>query len=390
MNAGSRPLGAVCPLLSVALTFLILAIVPAPARAGVVNPDISVIGQPMVRATDNPNDPDPNRVRLDSGETEIVFDAYLNPYAKGYFTTSLGSDGLQLEEGYFTLLRGLPAGLVLKGGKYRVGFGKLNSTHPHAVPFADAPDVLRTYLPGEEGLNETGISLSGRIPMPGTISLTASVDWLQGDSFRIPRTASGARNDPLEIPDGKGDLAGETRPAVLGRLSGFAMVGERSGLELGLSALEGTSNVAAQARTVVLGADAKAKLWTGENSYVLLQGELLKLERDDAGWDSVTAAYAVTRVSPVGGYAFVDWNISPRHDAGLLYERHQQPTPDKPWDQSYGAFVGLSLMEETTAFRLDWRRTVPGSPEGAPSPASYNTVTMRVIYSMGPHKAHQF
>jgi hypothetical protein len=102
---------------------------PATAGAGVVNPDISVLGQPFMRWTNDPGDPPPKRATFDPGEVEMVYDSYLNPHAKGYFVTSLASDGLSLEEGHFTLLRGLPAGLELRGGKYRVGFGKLNPMH---------------------------------------------------------------------------------------------------------------------------------------------------------------------------------------------------------------------------------------------------------------------
>jgi hypothetical protein len=62
---------------------LLLAIAAGASRAGVVNPDISVIGQPVFSVTDNPSSPDRNRPRLEIGETEFVFDSYLNPYAKG-------------------------------------------------------------------------------------------------------------------------------------------------------------------------------------------------------------------------------------------------------------------------------------------------------------------
>ena len=98
-----------------------------------------------------------------------------------------------MEEGYFQLLRGLPGGLTVKGGKYRAGFGKMNPQHPHAVPFAERFRVLAAYLPGGESLNETGVSLSERIPIPGDFSLTATGDWLQGDSYRIDRGPSGEK-----------------------------------------------------------------------------------------------------------------------------------------------------------------------------------------------------
>jgi hypothetical protein len=262
--------------------------------------------------------------------------------------------------------------------------------HPHAVPFADRPQVLATYLPGDESFNETGISLSGRIPAPGTFSLTAAVDWLQGDSFRIPREPTGS-NDPLTSDPENGDQAAEARPAFVGHLSGFGSIGDRSGYEVTLSGTVGTNDVAAATLTQVYDAGGKLKLWTAQNSYLLVQGELLKLDREDAGWDSTNVQYTTTTVRPLGGYVYADYNFSPRYDAGLRYERFQQPTTDKTVDSAYGAFVGLSLMEETTSFRLDWNHSVPGTPPGVtPSPASVDTFTLRVIFSMGPHKAHQF
>jgi hypothetical protein len=249
--------------------------------------------------------------------------------------------------------------------------------------------VLANYLPGEEALNETGVQLSERLPSPGESSLTASVDWLQGDSFRIEREDSGAADDPLAA-DPEADRPGESRGAVLGRLAAFAPVGDRSGLEVGLSATSGTNNVAAATRTTVLGADAKLKLWNTDRSYLLLQAEALKLDREEAGW-AEGVGYMNTSVKPAGFYLFGDYNWNLRWNAGASYERYQQPTADKTWDQAFGVYAGLALMEETTAFRIGWEHFQAGTPEGATvDPDAVNTITLRVIYSMGPHKAHQF
>ena len=248
-----------------------LCTVPVAANAGVTNPDISLIGQPLIHWTDAAGDPSRKRPVLDAGETEIVFDAALNPYARGWATLSFAEGGASVEEIYFTMLRGLPAGLTLKGGKYRMGFGKLNMVHPHAYPFAERFSVLAAYLPGEEAFNETGLQLSARLPAPGDISLTASIDALQGDTFRILRQPSLALNDPLAIDPLNGDRTAEPRTAVLGRLSAFLPVNVRSGVELGLSGTQGTNNAAAATRTTVLGADVKAKLWTGDDSFLLVQ-----------------------------------------------------------------------------------------------------------------------
>jgi hypothetical protein len=305
------------------------------------------------------------------------------------FVVSLAEEGVELEEGFFTLLRGLPAGLTLKGGKYRVGFGKLNPQHPHAVPFAERFRVLAAYLPGDEAFNETGLQLSERIPVPGDWSVTASVDWLQGNTFRIARETSGTSNDPLETGDG--DREEEPRPGVLGRLSAFAPIGDRSGLELGVSATQGTNNVAAETRTTVIGGDAKLKWWTSPNAYLLVQGEVLSLDREDAGWDDVAAAYTKTSVKPAGGYLYADYNFAIRYNVGASFESFQEPNADQTTDTAFGLFAGLALLEETTAFRIDWNHFAPGTPAGATEdPPAVNSVTLRVIYSMGPHKAHQF
>ena len=371
----------------IVIVAILSATAAGPGLAGVVNPNLSVIGQPFVRWNDDVSDPAHDRAVIEPGEVETLLDAYLNPYAYGTFVLTLGEEGMELEEGYFQLLRGLPLGLTVKGGQYRVGFGKLNPLHPHAYPFAERFRVLASYLPGEESLNETGFSVSGRVPMPGTFSLTATADWLQGDTFRIERKPSGASNDPVFAD---GDRSDEPRYAGVGRLAGFAQIGEQSGLEIGVSGVVGTNNVAAQARTQIYGADAKAKLWNSATSYLLLQAELLHQIRDDAGWDSTAATYTTTEVASTGGYVYADYNFKTRYNVGAGYERYQQPVTDGPWDQAIKVFAGFSLMEETTAFRIDWDRFQPGTPDGVAESDAINTISLRVIFSMGPHKAHQF
>jgi hypothetical protein len=368
-----------------------------PAHAGVVNPDLSVIGQPVLRWTDAAGDPARKRFVLDPGETEVVLDAPLNPYARGNLTLSFAAGAVSVEEAYFLVTRGLPLGLALKGGKYRAGFGKLNPQHPHAYPFADRPHVLAAYLPGADAFDESGLQLSEQFALPHDIALTVSGDWLQGDSFRAPRTATAAANDPLTLAGaaGDGDRAKEPRPAGLGRVSAFVPIGDRSGLELGSSYTQGTNNVAAAARTAVWGGDAKLKAWTGASAYLLVQAEALSLARDDANWDPVAAGYTRTAVHSGGGYAFADYVFNARYDAGASFESFADPAAGNGTASAFGAFAGLALMEETTSFRIGWERFRPASPgiayaTPAAAPAATNTVTIRVIYSMGPHKAHQF
>jgi len=248
--------------------------------------------------------------------------------------------------------------------------------------------VLAAYLPGDESYNETGLDVSYRLPLPGSTSVTAYGDVLQGDSFRIARVPSGFANDPLAT--GAGDHADEPRAAWVFRLASFSGLGDRSGIEFGFSATQGTNNVAATARTTVLGGDVKAKLWTSANAYLLVQAEYLHLNRDNASWVSPTASYEISTVHENGGYLFADFNWKQRYNAGASFEHYQDPDGPTTDVSSYGAFTGLALMEETTAFRLDWRRIQHNGNSFPIDPQSVNQVTLRVIFSMGPHKAHQF
>lgn len=374
---------------------LVVAVVLPPfvvpsAYAGVINPDISVIGQPFISWTDDANSLARRRPVFGAGETEFVFDSALNPYARGFFVVSLASGQVELEEGYFTLLRGLPGDITIKGGKYRAGFGKLNPAHPHTYPFAERFGVQQAYLPGDESFNETGLDVSWRVPLPGAWSVTANADVLQGDSFRMKREASVAANDPL-LGNDEGDHTSEPRAAWLCRLAAFAPVGDRSGLELGVSATQGTNNVAAAARTLVAGGDVKVKLWTSASAYLLVQGEFLQLARDDARWDEPAAGYVLSKTKASGGYVFADYNWAQRYNVGASFERYEQPSLGGDNNSAVGLFAGLALMEETTAFRVDYRRLQPGRALfAAADPEAVNQFTMRVIFSMGPHKAHQF
>ncbi len=367
---------------------LVLLLAAPRAHAGVVNPDISLIGQPVIRWTNDSTSAARKRPQFELGEVEVVLDAALNPYAHGTAVLTFGNGTADVEEAYFAMTRGLPLGLALKGGKYRVPFGKLNPAHPHTYPFTDRFHVLAAYLPGEDGYIDTGVELSERIPTPGDVALTASADWLSGDPFRLARFPVSA-NDPL-LTTAAGDRDAEPRPAGLGRLSAFIPMGDRSGLELGADALEGTNDVAAAARTRLYGADLKLKLWTAATSYLLLQSELIHLDRDQAGWDSTRAVYTRDALQRTGGYVFADYAFATRYDAGVSYERFERPAPAGETDSAVGAFAGLALLEESTVFRVGWEHFMPGSAATNPNPQDVDTVTFRVIYSMGPHKAHQF
>jgi len=112
-----------------------------------LNPGISVIGNFLGTVGRNPVRPVST---LEMHETEIAFQAIVDPFARADFFVSLTPEGIELEEGYLTFTA-LPAGLVAKVGKMRAAFGKVNALHNDGLPWVDRPLVTENLAAGEEG-----------------------------------------------------------------------------------------------------------------------------------------------------------------------------------------------------------------------------------------------
>ncbi|MEA2489856.1 MAG: hypothetical protein QOH21_1648 [Acidobacteriota bacterium] len=174
------------------------------ASAGkVFNPDISVIGTFLGHAGDgNPlehpgvgllgfggiGSPLQFRPYLTAGEerapfaldeAEVAFEAFIDPYAKGRFFISVGPEGAELEEGYAQFVT-LPWGLTAKAGKTKAAFGKANTWHTHTRPWVDQPMMVTRFF-GEEGFNDTGVSVSKIINTPGNLFIEATAEAFGGD-----------------------------------------------------------------------------------------------------------------------------------------------------------------------------------------------------------------
>lgn len=122
---------------------------------------------------------------LDSAELFLF--APVDPYFNLYATIPVTEDGAEVEEAYF-LTTSLPYGFQFKGGKFKSGFGRINSQHPHAWDFVDIPLVYKAFS-GPEGVTEKGAQLTYLPPLPFYTLLGAEV--LQGE------------NDILFGPDAK-------------------------------------------------------------------------------------------------------------------------------------------------------------------------------------------
>ncbi len=211
-----------------------LASVPAPAapqttqtqtfggasgNAKLLNPDISLIGDFIGTAGRNNVSPSPS---LQMHETEVGMQAIIDPYARADAFLSFGETGVNVEEAYITFTS-LPAGLLLKVGKMRADFGKVNTIHNHALSFIDRPLVTNNLVGGEDGIDDAGLSLSRFLPAPKNWFLEGTAQVFRGDS------------DDLFTAYRRQDLS------VVGHLRAYRDLSESTNLDLGLSYSRGNS-----------------------------------------------------------------------------------------------------------------------------------------------------
>jgi len=383
--------------LSRALSAAVAVLLGAAAAAQTQNPDISVIGDVRAFVTDDPADPDEGDLQLDLESGELAIQGYLNPFARADLYVGYHDGEFELEELYATILRGLPLGTVLRAGKYRVDFGKLNLLHPHAYSFLDTPLVHQEFF-GEEGLADIGLNLNWQVPI-GSSSLTISGNLLKGD-FAEPHDHDHDEEETAAAPAGtlrrEWLRALEDEPAAgtevdtgLGaseRVALFVPTGEWAGVEVGVNALQGTLDELTDRRVALLGADFKYRWAPDKYRSLTVQGEWIRSERDvphDA--DGSGDGSQIDRVESTGYFAFVDWRFRQRWNLGAIVERTGLAEEAGVAVERAGLFAGFALMEESTMVRLLLRRT---DGDGFAEPV--NEAILQLAFSLGPHKAHWF
>ena len=191
----------------------------ATSNAKLLNPDISLIGDFIGTAGHNTVSPSPS---LQLHETEVGMQAIIDPYSRADAFISFGETGVSVEEGYITFTS-LPAGLLLKVGKMRAEFGKVNTTHNHALPWIDRPLVTNNLVGGEDGIDDAGMSLSHFIPAPKGWFMEGTAQVYRGDS------------DDVFTAYRRQDLG------VVGHIRAYRDLSESTNLDLGVSYARGNS-----------------------------------------------------------------------------------------------------------------------------------------------------
>ena len=326
----------------------------------VFNPDIAVIGNFLGVAGKNKNSDQP---ALGLNEVETSLQAIVDPYARADFFLAAGPGGLEIEEGFVTF-SSLPAGLLLKAGKMRAQFGKVNTLHAHSLPWADRPLVTQNLVGGEEGISLSGVSLS-RLISNSALFLEATGEAFYGDSevFASPK---------------------RSKLTYVGRVRAYRDVTEGANLDLGGSFAFGPS--AGTPDAPVFDEDDSTRLvgFDATFRYRPLRRAIYRrfLARTELVWSRPRSAGQWGATS-FGFYGSGEYQFARRWFAGARYDRSERAFDNSLVDE--GGSVSLTFWpSEFNQVRGQYRRTNYGDGVKA------NEFLFQILFSIGAHGAHVF
>ncbi|GMV55379.1 MAG: hypothetical protein AMXMBFR6_11840 [Betaproteobacteria bacterium] len=336
--------------------------------------------------------------RLD--HSELVMQANVDTNFRAYLNAALVDGQAEVEEAWFQTL-GLGQGMSVKGGRFYSRLGYLNTQHPHAWDFADAPLMYRAQF--GERFSHDGLQLS----------------WVAPTETYLELGAEAGRGDRFPGSSGGGNRNGAGAWTLFAKLGGD--IGESHSWRAGLAQLsarplarpghwEDDAGVETEvawsglSRTWV--ADFIWK-WAPDGNPVernfKLQGEYFRRREggDLSCIDNTAAGGACAGVSDrydstqSGWYAQAVYQFMPRWRTGMRYDRLDSGS------QALGP--GFAGMLSTTDFRPSrWSLMADYSPseyarlrvqfarDRSQLGLTENQITLQYQMSLGSHGAHRF
>lgn len=326
----------------------------APAGASkVFNPDTSVLANFVGAGGRNPLSEQPT---LQLSEVEVAFQADVDPYARADFFLSAGPQGLEVEEGFLTLTA-LPRHFLLKVGKMRAQFGKVNTIHTHLMPTVDRPLVTENLVGGDEGISDSGFSLSKLVANP-FLYVEATGEVFGGHSTVFQSDKRSHLN-------------------YVGRLRAYRDLTEGSNIDLGTSVAYGPTDVGPDMKKRLVGVDATFR-------YRPLRRAIYRRfqARTEAVWSRQDLP-AAGRQNAFGVYGLGEYQFARRWYFGGRYDRSQRALDASIRDNGGSAFLTF-WPSEFSQFRGQYRHTRYG--EGIRA----NEFLFQASFAIGAHGAHVF
>lgn len=340
---------------------------PLPVYGGVttkaLNPDIGIIGN-FVGATGSSqggSDSVAPLPGLSLQESEASFQAVVDPYARADFFLAIGEEGIEVEEG-FASFPTVPGGLLVKAGRMRANFGRLNAFHNHTLPWVDRPLVMFNLLGGsttdpDTGIKDAGVSVSRLIPA-GALFVEATGEVFRGDSGTLFQAAR--RQDV----------------SLVGHLRGYGDLSESTNLEAGFSYARGHNDLGSDFLTQLYGVDLTLR-WRPPRRAIYhslaVRTELIWSRREEAAQAQLA----------FGSFVSADYRLNRRWFVGGRYDWSERAREADLHDRG-GSAVLTYWPSEFMQIRSQYRRTHYGDgPIG-------DELLFQALFTIGAHGAHAF
>ena len=336
----------------------------ASGNARLLNPDISLIGDFIGAVGHNDVAPIPS---LQLHESELGVQAIIDPYARADVFISFGEEGVNVEEGYVTFTS-LPAGLLLKVGKMRADFGKINTIHNHALPFIDRPLATNNLVGGEDGIDDAGFSLSRILPAPKGWFVEATGQVFRGDSADVFKASE--RQDA----------------SVVGHLRGYKDITESTNLDLGVSYARGHNDLGSAFITSLYGADATLR-WKPLRRAIY-KSFIFRTELFYSLRDQISPLDLSQSMHAFGMYSSAEYRVNRRWTVGGRFDRSAHARDANLIDTGLAAIVTYWPSEFSQIrgqYRYGHLATVPNA-----SFDNANELLFQFLFVMGAHGAHPF
>jgi hypothetical protein len=322
------------------------------------NPSVSVIGNFLGVAGHNPVE---NLPAASLRESEVALQAIVDPYGRADFFLSFSEQGVEVEEGFLTLTS-LPWKLLVKAGRMRVSFGKINTLHLHVLPWPDSPLPIVNLLGGEEGWKGTGVSVARLLPLPGDTFSEVTLQVFDGHADNL-----------FDAPN-RGNLS------YNGHYRIFKDLSEAVNVDLGASYGAGanpTSTTNDVQWTTLAGADLTLRwkpLMTGNYHAFILRGEFIHSDRREPLGDQ----------RGYGWFGSAEYQFAKRWWVGARVEASDHADDSRLRDK--GQAVTLTFNpSEFSQIRTELRRRVYGGTNVTATEALF-----QLQFAIGAHGAHPF
>jgi hypothetical protein len=317
-------------------------------------------------------------------ETELALQAILDPYARADFFLSFGEHSITVEEGYLTF-PALPGHLQLRVGKMRSAFGKVNTLHNHVLPWIDRPLVSYNLVGGEDGIDDTGLSLSRVFAGPKDLFFEGTAQVFRGDADFLFHSYK--RSDVSTVE----------------HLRAYKDITESTNIDVGASFARGHSVLAENITDQLYGIDATVR-WKPLRRAIYHSF----VGRSELIWSHYNFPGATT--TPFGYYVSGDYQFARRWFLGGRFDRSQRLDNLFAPASDYGIFnnADVSSLAEPRPGNLPIFRDTSGSLlltywpsefsqiRGQLRRTSYgdnltaNEFLFQFIFSIGAHGAHPF